>query len=71
LDQAPHFLQVGVAPIFVGDGTDDLACRCGASVLVRGLRPGVLLAIDLECAACGAVTTTPGLGADQVVPFGV
>ena len=55
----------------MGDGTDDLACRCGASVLVRGLRPGVLLAIDLECAACGAIATTPGLGADQVVPFGV
>jgi hypothetical protein len=71
LERAPHFLQVGDAPIFVGDGTDDLACRCGASVLVRGLRPGVLLAIDLECAACGAIATTPGLGADQVVPFGV
>ncbi len=71
MERAPHFLQVGDAPIFVGDGTDDLACRCGASVLVRGLRPGVLLAIDLECAACGAIATTPGLGADQVVPFGV
>ena len=71
MERAPHFLQVGDAPIFVGDGTDDLACRCGTSVLVRGLRPGVLLAIDLECAACGAIATTPGLGADQVVPFGV
>jgi hypothetical protein len=71
LERAPHFLQVGDAPIFVGDSTNELACRCGASVLACGLRPGTLLAIDIECAACGAITTTPGLGADQVVPFGV
>jgi len=39
-------------------------------VLLRGNRPGALLAIDIECAVCGAVTTTPGLAADQVIPFG-
>lgn len=63
-------MQVGDAPVFVGDGTEDIACRCGAAFLVRRYRPGTLLAIDITCATCGAVTTTPGLNADQVVPLG-
>lgn len=71
MEPAPHFLQVGAAPVFVGDGADDLACRCAGSTLVRGHRPGTLLAISIECAACGAITATPGLHPDQVVPFGV
>jgi hypothetical protein len=71
VNQAPHFRQIGDVPAFVGDGADDLACGCGASVLVRGHRPGTLLAIGIECAACGSVTATPGLGANQQVPFGV
>jgi len=70
MEPAPHFLQVGAAPVFVGDGVDDLACRCAGSTLVRGHRPGTLLAISIECSACAAVTTTPGLHPDQVVPFG-
>jgi hypothetical protein len=70
MEPAPHFLQVGAAPVFVGDGVDDLACRCAGSTLVRAHRPGTLLAISIECAACGAVTATPGLHTDQVVPFG-
>lgn len=70
MEPAPHFLQVGAAPVFVGDGVDDLVCRCAGSTLVRGHRPGTLLAISIECSACGAVTTTPGLDPGQVVPFG-
>jgi hypothetical protein len=70
MEPAPHFLQVGAAPVFVGDGVDDLACRCAGSTLVRGVRPGTLLAISIECSACGAVTATPGLHPDQMVPLG-
>ncbi len=70
MEPAPHFLQVGAAPVFVGDGAGDLACRCAGSTLVRGHRPGMLLAISIECSACGAVTATPGLDPGQVVPFG-
>ena len=70
MDPAPHFRQITGVPIFVGDGADELACRCGASVLALGYRPGTLLAIGIECAACGSITTTPGLGADQIVPLG-
>ena len=68
---APHFRQLGVAPVFVGDGADDLLCHCAGSTLVRGNRPGALLAIAIECAACGAITITPGLPPDQVLPTGV
>ena len=68
---APHFRQLGEAPVFVGDGADDLLCRCAGSTLVRGNRPGVLLAIGIECAACGAVTVTPGLPKGQELPQGV
>ncbi len=71
LDLVPHFRQIGAAPVFVGDGANDLICRCGDSTLVRGNRPGALLAIGIECAACGTITTTPGLPGDQVLPIGV
>lgn len=37
---------------------------------MRGRHPGSLLAISIECASCGAVTTTLGLKPDQVVPSG-
>lgn len=67
----PHFCQFGAAPVFVGDGACDLVCRCAGSTLVRGNRPGALLAIGIECAACGAVTSTPGLPSHQVLPIGV
>ncbi len=68
---APHFRQLGEAPVFVGGGADDLLCRCAGSTLVRGNRPGALLAIGIECAACGAVTVTPGLPKGQELPQGV
>ncbi len=70
MDLAPHFRQVSATPVFIGDGADDLACCCAGSTLVRGHRPGTLVAISIECGACGAVITTPGLNPDQVVPFG-
>jgi hypothetical protein len=69
--EPPHFVQFGNAPVFVGSGADDLACACGESVLVRGYRPGALLAIAIECAQCGEATTTPGLPAGEVLPPGV
>ncbi len=55
----------------MGDGADDLVCRCAGSILVRGHHPGTLLAIGIECAACGKVTDTPGLPTGQVLPIGV
>jgi hypothetical protein len=72
-ERQPHFVQTGDAPIFTGQGTGELRCRCGQSVLVRGYDPSNFLGIDLRCASCGAVTTTPGLSAlnrppEQVVP---
>jgi hypothetical protein len=64
---APHFMQIGDTPVFIGTGAGDLVCACGASVLVRGHRPAALLGIAIECAKCGAITTTPGLP-DGVAP---
>lgn len=65
---APHFLQIGDTPAFIGRGAGDLVCRCGDSVLVSGHRPSALLGIDIECGVCGVVTTTPGLGDADVPP---
>ncbi len=65
---SPHFVQIGDTPVFIGTGTDDLVCACGASVLVRGHRTATLLAIDIECASCGTVTSTPDLADDDPPP---
>ncbi len=73
-ERQPHFVQTGDEPIFTGQGTGELRCRCGQSVLVRGYDPSNFLGIDLRCAQCGSVTTTAGLSAlnrppEQVVPM--
>jgi hypothetical protein len=70
-DQTPHFVQLGADPVFVGEGATDLDCRCGNATLVRGYQPHALLAIAIECARCGAVTTTAGLAEGEVPPQGV
>ncbi len=63
-----HFVQVGAAPVCLGDGSGTLDCPCGRSLLVAGYRPGSLLAISIQCFACGAVTTTPSLPPGEVLP---
>ena len=50
-------------------GTDDLACPCGSSILIRGYLPANFLAIRIRCSHCGAVTTTPGLPQDEILPL--
>jgi hypothetical protein len=70
-DQTPHFVQVGADPVFVGEGAADLACSCGNATLVRGFQPATLLAIAIQCAQCGAVTTTTGVPEGEVPPQGV
>ena len=67
----PHFVQVGDAPVLFGTGPGTLDCTCGASVLVRGYRPGTLLAISIQCFRCGSVTTTRGLPDGAVLPVGL
>jgi len=64
----PHFVQIGDTPVIIGTGTDSIACACGGPVLVRGHRPGSLLGIDIECAACGEITSTPALPGDAAPP---
>jgi hypothetical protein len=63
----PHFTQVGDDPAIIGQGTEDLLCGCGQSVLVKGFLPLNLLGIDVRCGRCGATTTTPGLP-DRMTP---
>ena len=65
---APHFIQVGEAPVFSGTGNGDLLCRCGNAFLIRGYAPRHYLAIRIKCFRCGAVTTTPGLPAGEILP---
>ncbi len=67
----PHFLQTEGRPVFTGNGTGALSCRCGHSVLVSGYDPANFLAVDFQCASCGAITTTPGLSALNTPPAAV
>jgi hypothetical protein len=64
----PHFIQVGDEPAIIGEGSDDLPCPSCGSVLVKGYLPLNLLGIDIRCARCGTITTTPGLPAGSNVP---
>ena len=63
-----HFIQVGDGPVFIGAGRDDLICRCGNSVLIKGYVPRNFLAIRIKCFRCGNITTTPGLPEGEILP---
>lgn len=54
--------------MFIGTGDTDLLCSCGQSVLIRGYLPANFLAIAIKCFRCGAVSVTPGLPDDTVLP---
>jgi hypothetical protein len=71
MERAPHFVQTEGRPVFTGQGTGELRCRCGESVLVRGYDPKNFLAVDFRCSVCGAMTTTPGLTALNAAPTAV
>jgi hypothetical protein len=63
---APHFVQFGDAPIFIGGGAETLACECGRT-LIEGYDPERFVGIAIACSACGTVTETPLLP-DGVAP---
>jgi hypothetical protein len=65
---APHYVQAGDAPVFVGTGSTDLICRCGQSILIKGYLPANFLAIRIKCFRCGAITGTPGLPDGEILP---
>ncbi len=71
VSRPPHFVQTAGAPVFIGQGNGALTCRCGQSELVRGYDPRAFLAVDFQCAACGAITTTPGLSALATPPTSI
>jgi len=64
---APHFIQIGSAPVFRGVGAGDFVCPCGASVLIQGYLPANFLAIRIQCFHCGAVAATPGLPDGEIL----
>src|SRR5262249_38941136 len=65
---APHVVQIGAAPAFIGAGVRDLVCQCGESVLIQGYLPANFIGIRIRCARCGEVTTTPGLAEGDILP---
>jgi hypothetical protein len=65
---APHYIQVGDTPAFIGAGAADLICRCGQSILIKGYLPANFLAIRIKCFRCGAITGTPGLPEGEILP---
>jgi hypothetical protein len=64
---APHFVQFGDAPVFIGRGAGTLACTCGQA-LIGGYDPERFVGIAIACSACGTVTETPALPAGAMPP---
>ena len=62
-----HFVQGGDEPMLAGAGSDVLSCPCG-NALIAGFRPAQFLGIGIQCARCGAVTTTAPLLAGKMLP---
>jgi hypothetical protein len=59
--QIPHYAQIGDQPAITGTGSEQFTCGCGQSSLIAGYEPRNFLGIAIQCAACGAVSETPGL----------
>ncbi len=67
---APHFVQLGDAPVFIGGGTGTLACTCGRT-LIESYDPERFVGIAIACSACGTVTETPALPVGARPPMSV
>ncbi len=55
VEDLPTCVQGSPAPMFSGDGAEDLSCHCG-QVLISGYRPRQFSGILLECFNCGSAT---------------
>ena len=62
-----HFVQGGDGPVLIGAGGETLACSCGHP-LIAGFDARRFLAISVQCAQCGSVTTTAPLPEGEVPP---
>jgi hypothetical protein len=67
VSEETHFVQTGDGPVLIGAGPGTLACGCG-HVLVEGYDPARFLAIGLQCARCGTLTSTPALAEGELPP---
>jgi hypothetical protein len=62
-----HFVQGGDVPVLGGAGDGTLPCACG-NILIEGFQPTQFLGVGIQCARCGAVTTTPPLPDGRMLP---
>ncbi len=58
MNARPVLLQGSERPIFRGEGNEPFSCRSCGHVLVEGYEPRKLIGVDIECAKCGAISTT-------------
>ncbi len=61
MSETPHYTQHGDAPAITGAGFGMFPCACGKSLLIAGYEARNFLGISIQCAACGAISETPGL----------
>lgn len=67
----PRVVQRTKEPVFTGGGTEDLSCmKCGHH-LVLAVNMRSLIAIDIECHMCAAVTRTPSWPDGESLPHQV
>jgi hypothetical protein len=62
-----HFVQGGDEPVLTGVGSGTLSCACGHA-LIAGYDAQRVLGVGLQCARCGAITTTPSLPEGTMPP---
>lgn len=67
MTEATHFVQTGDGPVLIGTAAGTLACGCG-HMLIQGYDPARFLAIGIQCAHCGTLTSTPGLPEGELPP---
>lgn len=58
MNERPVLLQGSEHPIFRGEGNEPFSCKSCGHVLVEGHEPRKLIGVDIECAKCGAISTT-------------
>lgn len=68
LSGRPCIVQLTKAPVFKGAGSDNVLCKECGHTLVSAVDMRSLIAIDIECHICKAVTCTPSWPEGESLP---
>ncbi len=63
-----HFVQGGDEAVIAGSDSGMLSCGCG-NRLIAGYDKALFLGVGIQCARCGAVTSTPPMAEGAALPL--